>query len=118
MDTGTVGQTLKIVFEGDEDISDDEWETYETNYNFDSSKVTLKVPTSYTLGMVNGDENIDASDALMALQHSVKLITLEDSAFKAADVTGDNTVDASDALLILQYSVKLIGAEDFPAAKK
>lgn len=33
---------MKITFEGDEDFSDDEYETYETIYNFDSSKVTIK----------------------------------------------------------------------------
>ncbi len=41
VDSGTVGQTLKITFDGDEDFADDEWETYYTNYNFDSSKVTI-----------------------------------------------------------------------------
>ena len=73
----------------------------------------LKNP--YTLGMVNDDENIDASDALMALQHSVRLITLADNDFKAADVDANDTVDATDALYILQYSVKLI--DKFPAEK-
>ena len=70
-----------------------------------------------TLGDINEDGSIDASDALMALQHSVKLITLEGTAFEAADVDDSNAVDATDALMILQVSVKLIKPEDFPAAK-
>ena len=76
----------------------------------------LKTP--YTLGDVNDDDKIDASDALMALQASVSLITLTDNQKLAADVNGDDKVDASDALMMLQVSVDLIKAEDFPAAKK
>lgn len=59
-------------------------------------------------GDVNGDGNINASDALLALQHSVKLTTLEGDIFTAADVDQNDKVDATDALYILQYSVKLI----------
>ena len=63
-------------------------------------------------GDINSDTKIDASDALLSLQHSVKLKTLEGDSFVAADVDGNDKVDASDALLILQYSVKLI--DHFP----
>ena len=63
-------------------------------------------------GDINEDSRIDASDALLALQHSVKLITLTDEAYLAADVNGDDTINASDALYILQHSVKLI--DQFP----
>lgn len=71
-----------------------------------------------TLGDINDDGSIDASDALLALQHSVKLITLSESEFLVANVDASDTVDASDALLILQASVKLIQPEDFPAVQK
>lgn len=68
-----------------------------------------------TYGDINESGTIDASDALLALQHSVQLITLEGNAFVAANVDGNDSVNASDALLILQRSVKLI--DSFPVEK-
>ena len=70
----------------------------------------------YPYGDIDGNGSIDASDALKALQHSVKLITLTGDDFTVADVDGNNTVDASDALYILQHSVKLIA--EFPVQKQ
>lgn len=61
-----------------------------------------------TYGDVNGDGKINAEDALLCLQHSVKLTTLEGDQFTAADVDESGKIDASDALYILQYSVKLV----------
>lgn len=61
-----------------------------------------------TYGDVDGDGKVNASDALKALQHSVKLITLQDDIFLAADVDKSGVVDATDALYILQKSVNLI----------
>ncbi len=72
----------------------------------------LMAEPDVTYGDINDDGNIDASDALEALQHSVELKTLEGDALTAADVTNDGTVDAADALNILQYSVELI--DHFP----
>ncbi len=68
----------------------------------------LAAKPAVTYGDINDDGNIDASDALEALQHSVELKTLEGDALTAADLTNDGTVDAADALNILQYSVELI----------
>ena len=64
--------------------------------------------TDYVLGDIDANNNINAADALRALQHSVQLIQLEGNAAKAADVNADGLIDAGDALLILQYSVNLI----------
>lgn len=61
--------------------------------------------TEYALGDVNADENINSSDALLILQHSVGQITLTGDRFTRADVTKDKIVNSSDALKILQYSV-------------
>lgn len=66
-----------------------------------------------TLGDINANTRINATDALLALQHSVELITLTEKQFDAADVDASGTVNATDALYILQYSVERIN--QFPA---
>ncbi len=66
------------------------------------------------LGDVDGSGIIDAGDALVVLQHSVRLISLDEVQGKAADVTGDGLIDAEDALYILQVSVQL--RDSFPAS--
>lgn len=63
---------------------------------------TLGIPY---LGDVNGDGKVDASDALLALQDSVKLSELSEEQRQKADMNGDGRVDASDALAMLQDSV-------------
>ena len=60
------------------------------------------------MGDLDGNGLVNASDALMALQHSVQLIELDEFQWAAADVDGSESVNASDALTILQYSVGLI----------
>ena len=65
------------------------------------------------IGDINYDRSINANDALLSLQHSVKLLELEGDAVSAADVNADGKIDSSDALLILQYSVQIIKV--FPA---
>ena len=62
----------------------------------------------YTLGDVNNDGNINASDALQDLRHSVNEIQLAGTEFSAGDVTKDGKINASDALQILRYSVSEI----------
>ena len=64
-------------------------------------------------GDVNGDNKINSTDALQALMHSTKLLTLKGNAKTAADVNADGTINATDALLILNYSVGAI--TKFPA---
>ncbi len=79
-----------------------------------------------SLGDIDGDGEINASDALLALRHSVREIDLKDNppakfpagAFERANVTFDTEVNASDALQILRYSVKEITEFKRPEAAK
>ena len=89
---------------------------------------SMAVTTVYAgdaLGNVDGkDEQINASDALLALRHSVKEIDLSQASNQwkngadiRANVTKQNsaapdTINASDALQILRYSVKEIMSFD------
>ena len=62
----------------------------------------------YDTGDVDNSKEVDAADALIALQYSVQLRDLNRAENRAADVNGDYRVDAADALLVLQRSVRLI----------
>ncbi|MGI6265357.1 MAG: sialate O-acetylesterase, partial [Acutalibacteraceae bacterium] len=61
-------------------------------------------------GDVDLDEDVDAADALMALQAATGKIVLSEEQTVAADVDGKAGVSAADALLILQYATGKIGA--------
>ena len=58
-------------------------------------------------GDINEDDQIDAIDALLALRHAVKELTLEKGQYYRADINYDQTIDAQDALQILKISVGL-----------
>lgn len=62
----------------------------------------------YTLGDVDADGDVDASDALLTLKIVVKLQIADDRMAAAADVNTDGEIKAEDALEILKYVVKLI----------
>lgn len=79
-----------------------------TAFNAAEPDATFQYDKKYTLGDVNDDTFIDASDALMILKHSAKLELLTERQQLAANVNNDLYIDASDALLVLKYSAKLI----------
>ncbi|MGI6265111.1 MAG: right-handed parallel beta-helix repeat-containing protein, partial [Acutalibacteraceae bacterium] len=79
-----------------------------------SADVSLPEP-SFLPGDVDGDGDVDAADALLALQAATGKIRLDEQRQKAADVDGVPGVTAADALLILQKSTGKIGA--FPCEK-
>ncbi len=58
------------------------------------------------LGDVNGDEKVNATDALVALRAAVNKIELNEEQFARADVNGDKKVDSKDALEMLQFAVE------------
>lgn len=62
---------------------------------------------NFSKGDVDGNGQISASDARLALRASVKLETLSLKAMKAADVNEDDYVTAADARTILRVSVGL-----------
>lgn len=66
------------------------------------------VPVSAaSLGDVDGNGKVVASDARKVLRHSAKLEILPDSLFSIADVNFDNKITASDARMILRVAAKL-----------
>ena len=56
-------------------------------------------------GDVNGDGEIDITDALLTMRHAMGIITLTAEQLERADVNGDNGVDISDALLIMRIAM-------------
>ena len=59
-------------------------------------------------GDLDRDGVVNASDALLVLQHSVDLIALTQEGQQRADMDNNNIIDAADALTILQISVGLL----------
>lgn len=61
-----------------------------------------------SLGDINADASINASDALLVLKCAASMIEFSDDELSAADVTRDGKVNASDALKILKYAAGII----------
>ncbi len=67
---------------------------------------TYKINISGVMaGDVDGNEKVNSTDALMALQSSVKLITLTSAQKQAADMDGNGLINSIDALMILKKAV-------------
>ncbi len=76
--------------------------------NLLNAKAALVEKPAAGRGDVNGDGEVTAEDALLALQAATKKITLDSKAQQAADVNGKDGVTAEDALMILQAATKKI----------
>ncbi len=61
-------------------------------------------------GDINGDGEINTTDARLALQFAVNKITLNSAQQSAGDVNGDGVVNTTDARLILQFAVGKISS--------
>lgn len=59
-------------------------------------------------GDINSDKKVNSSDALLVLQHSVRLINLTAEQVEIADMNSDSKINSFDALMILQKSVGII----------
>lgn len=79
-----------------------------TAFNAAKPDATFQYDKKYTLGDVNEDGAINSGDAMLVLQHSVRLFTLSARQQLAADVNMNNKIESGDAMQILQYSVHLI----------
>ncbi|MGN0606745.1 MAG: dockerin type I repeat-containing protein, partial [Oscillospiraceae bacterium] len=60
------------------------------------------------LGDLNGDNAVTSLDALMVLQATTEMISLDYNQMKSADVSGDGKITSLDALIILQYTTGII----------
>lgn len=60
----------------------------------------------YLAGDVNGDGEVNTTDAVMILQIAAGSITPTEKQRLAADVDGDNAIDSQDAILILEEVTK------------
>ena len=75
-------------------------DTYAQKYNI--------VKTSFDIGDVNGDENINITDTTAIQKHIASINTLDENALIRADVNSDSSVYINDATLIQQYCAGLI----------
>ncbi len=89
--------TVEVYFESAPAV----YTTYKINIVEGEQPATVK-------GDINADKKVNSSDALLVLQHSVKLITLTAEQVKIADMNSDSNINSLDALMILQKSVGII----------
>ena len=77
------------------------------------SMAIVAFAASYSLGDVNGDGKISASDARTVLRSAAKLQNLTEDESKAADIDSSGKVTASDARIILRISAKLDSIDNY-----
>ena len=69
---------------------------------------TIVYDAAYILGDVDGNQNVDSSDAVVILKSTVNLVTLSAQQKIIADVDKSGNADSSDAVWILKKTVNLI----------
>ena len=67
----------------------------------------VEIP-SFTIGDINNDGIINASDAIMVMRHALGSSILTGTALLAADVDGNGSVTASDALAIMRIAIGMM----------
>ena len=82
------------------------------------SSLFVGAASALTMGDVDGNGEIKAADARLALRASVSLENLTEQQKKAADVNYDGEIKAADARLILRASVGLEEIENREPEKK
>lgn len=97
MENGKVTEKISVWIEGD-------FACFEATH---FSTYALVQENKAIPGDVDGDGQVLAKDARLALRASANLEELDDAQFVAADVDGNRKVLANDARQILRYSAKL-----------
>ena len=78
-----------------------------------ASILALAITTqAYSVGELNDDGIVNASDALIILKHSAKVSLLSNDISKFADVDWDGSINATDALYVLKQSAKIESMPD------
>ena len=57
------------------------------------------------LGDVDGDGDVDASDALLVLRYVLGLVSFDDNTLAIADVNNDGAADSLDVIIILRMAL-------------
>ena len=73
----------------------------------------LTIAPDYILGDVNGDGEVDTTDAYYIVMYYNEMLDLTETQLAAADVNGDEEVDTTDAYYIVMFYNEMIDA--FPA---
>lgn len=60
------------------------------------------------MGDANGDEHVDATDALLILKHAAKLETISEEYIELCDMDFNGIIDASDALSVLKHAAMIL----------
>ena len=84
------------------------WDLNEAHFTISNANDNALIKKWVIVGDVNRDRSVDATDAQLALQHSVDNYISDELGQIAADVNEDGIIDATDAMLINQYSAGLI----------
>ncbi len=104
--TGLTGDKLLIGFAQ----INANYEVAEAGFQYDNFKLTALStvpPSTCKPGDVNGDTNINVSDAVLALKAAAKIILLTPEQTRAADVVAGGGVNVADAVKILRVAAKL-----------
>ena len=76
--------------------------------SLDEVGIYEKADSTLVYGDINGDGEVDSSDATAALKCDAGKADLTEEQLKAADINGDGAVDSADATMILKYDAGII----------
>lgn len=102
-----------ITINGDAGLVDGKgWMEYSRYCWLNTVDFFVTEPEAELIGDVDGDGEVTAADALLALRYVMGLAELDEAQLAQADVNGDGEVTIVDSLLIQRYAMGVI--ESFP----